>query len=271
MAPFNWAKVFLDEDSRGNRLLNVQVTRDGDDYFLDLLCVEDIADQFFAVLEQLHPVWLEPEEDWSHQIRFDGPYRQWLKDLIELLQRVLTLRTHPELDMAIALDFHTVPPAPDDVEQRWGRTAAGDLVYRKYYKNNPREVARAGSQLTDLLVEVIRAHPVYAAATRVVVVPSTNNEWKFGERLGRTVATRAGIERATAKCISSRHLQAKGGHTSNKPEPYVIDGDVSGHRVIIVDDLYLSGQTIRDIAIAARERGATQILGLAGTRALRRR
>lgn len=182
MAPFNWAKMFLDEDSRGNRLQKAQVMRDGDDYFLDLLCVEDIADQFFAVLEQRqrHPVWLDPEKDWTHQIRFDGPYPQWLKDLIDLLERVLTLCTHPELDMAIALDFHTVPPAPDDVEERWGRTAAGDLVYRKYYKNNPQDVARAGSKLSDLLVDVIRTHPIYAATTRVIIVPSTNNEWKFG-------------------------------------------------------------------------------------------
>lgn len=278
MPPVNWARMFLDEDSRGNRLENAQVKRSGDDLFLDLLCVGDIAEQFFVALGERgrRPSWVEiATTDWTHRIRFDGPYHQWLKDLIDLLQRVLTLRTHPQLDMAIALDFHSIPPDPDHPEKGWTRTGDGDLVYRKYFKReyseSKKRVGRAGTELTNRLVAVIDAHPLYREATRVIVVPSTSNPWRFGELLGRSVAKKAGIQSAMAVCRSPLHQQAKEGHASSAVEPYDIDGDVFGQRVIIVDDLYKSGQTIRDIAIAATRCGAAQVLGLSGTRAWTRK
>jgi adenine/guanine phosphoribosyltransferase-like PRPP-binding protein len=270
----NFARYFLDEDSRGNRLQNARVTANEDrtDFYLELACVDDIAAQFREVLRGRNIVELGSTAEWTHRIRFDGPYDAWLKDLIDLLEEVLTLSTFPEIDVALALDFHQIPPDAENPE--WRKTPMGNLVYKKNYKpeyaNSARNVAAAGNELTDLLVGVIRAHPIYSAATRVIVVPSTKNPFKFGERLGGAVAKRSGLEVARAKCLSTDHHQAKEGHASSAIEPYDIEGDVDGERVIIVDDLYRSGQTLRDIAVAARANGATEVLGLACTRAMRR-
>jgi hypoxanthine-guanine phosphoribosyltransferase len=277
MAGYRSVAQSLVDDPRGNRLEKALVTKtlDERDHFLELLCWDEIAEQFFSVLWLLgrNPSWTEPDPEWTHRIRFDGPYEQWLLDLIELLQRVLTLRTYPQISVAIALDFHHVPIEPGDPTTGWRKTLPGQLVYRKYYKTTSRgareQVDAAGYQLANRLVRVVRGHPLYASATRVIVVPSTSNPWKFGERLARGVAKRLDLNWATAVCLASTHHQAKQGHSSQDIEPYVIDGDVAGHRVLIVDDLYLTGQTLRDIASAALDDGAADVLALTGTRAYR--
>jgi hypothetical protein len=273
VARINWAKLFLDVDSRGNRLENADVSQsdDGRHLYLDLLCCDDVAEQFWMVLADRNPRWLETDEEWTHCLRFDGPYGEWLDDLIELLKTVLTLNAPSQLDVALALDFYQVPP--DEQNPEWTKTPTGLLVYRKYFKpeypNSRDSVRTAGFRLTKKLAEVITRHPLFQTASLIIVVPSTTNPWKFGEVLGRSVAKRVGLDYATAQCLSPDHRQAKEGHLSAGVEPYRIDSDITDQGVIIVDDIYRTGQTIRDIGHAAREQGASEVLALVGTRTMR--
>ena len=63
--------------------------------------------------------------------------------------------------------------------------------------------------------------------------------------------------------------QAKEGHVGTDLEPYEIDGnEVRGGKVLIVDDVYKSGISMRSVAKAAVDAGATSVLGIVGARTL---
>jgi pyrimidine operon attenuation protein/uracil phosphoribosyltransferase len=186
----------------------------------------------------------------------------------ELLEVVLTLRRAQELESILALDWYMVPPDADDPASQWTHTATGDLVYRKYFTNNAPQVNAAGSKLSDHLADVVRKHPRYSAADAVLVVPGTKHT--FGERLARSVASRTGKEKIETKCLATDHAEAKAGHTSFDLEPYSVPRDVSGKAVIIVDDVFRSGRTMRSVAASARSAGACAVLGLVACRTMRR-
>ena len=52
-------------------------------------------------------------------------------------------------------------------------------------------------------------------------------------------------------------------------DEYSIDQNLTGRAVLLVDDVYDTGSTMRGVARAARHAGASTVLGLAGARTLR--
>lgn len=269
----NIAQLLLGEDSRGNRLSAYHATqrRDRSTIWLDLLCSDDIANQFKRALALggRNPQFEQPRDttQWSHRLRFDGPYVSSIKDLCELLKTALTLQTEAEITTAIALDFYKIPP-DEERGTGWRDTEAGALVNHKYWKTNLKQVEQAGSALSDKLVEVINRHPTYRDAEVIVQIPGTQH--KFGERLAQTVAHRTGKPLVKARCLDSGHAPAKEGHASGALQRYEVTGDVDWTTVIIVDDVYKSGVTMRSVASAALEAGAIEVLGLVGARTMRR-
>lgn len=264
------ANYFLAADSRGNRLQKYRVTQnaDGSELYVDLLCVQEIDSQILEALpaaRELQPdLW-----EWSHRIRFNPPYYTTHRDLFDLLQHVLTLTPVPEIDIAIVLDFYKIPDdttSPDD----WKNTEAGELVSRaKYWARWPGVQKKHGGLLADRLAEVIRLHPIYQAATSIVSVPGTKPA-SFGEKLAQAVASRVSLNVVPARRLSSMGAPAKQGHQSAWPVACAVDADLSGKVVIVVDDVYRSGGTMRGVAAAARQAGAVRVLGLAGARTLRK-
>jgi hypothetical protein len=262
---FNW---FLFSDSRGNRLTEYRVSerKQTGEFWVSLNGDQEIAVQVERVLQPLHcrPAAHDGRE-WTHHYSFDGPYRRPLHEMLELLKEVLTLTRRPELDTALALDFYKVPPEPPSEE--WTNTPSGELVHRaKYWTSNPAEQHRCGGQLSDRLAEVIEKHPTYKAADVIVAVPGTKTE--FGEKLARSVAGRVGKPMVTATLLSERP-PAKEGRDSTDLEPYFVPEDVRGRVVIVLDDVYRSGVSIRSVAAAARDAGAVGVLGLVAVRAMR--
>ena len=255
-------------DSRGNRLLEYEPTRSRSSarYFINAHCCSDVAEHIALVLEDFNPHLVEPIDTskWTYRFEYDGPRTASLSDSLKLLKEVLVLRTTPEMDGALALDFYKIPE--DDVpSNRWANTPAGELIHRgKYYGDTT-----SGKLLADRIATTIRTHLAYSSVDAVVAIPGT--ERKFGERLARGVAKRLGVPCVPSERPVAATSAAKTGRDSDELEDFHVEASaVSGRRLVIVDDVYWSGITMRSVARAARSFGATSILGIAGARNLRK-
>jgi hypothetical protein len=253
-------------DSRGNRLVEYRATktRDGVLYFVEANCCSDVGRHVEMALEGLDPRRLDPAgTKWTHRFEYKGPYTTTLHESLELLKSVLTLHRQEELDGAFALDFYKVPEDGVPPEQ-WSNTEAGGLVNRGKYSGD----TVAGRVLADQIATTIGSHRAYTSCEAVICIPGTNHQ--FGERLARGVARRLDIPCVQSSRQFAPAQAAKQGHEDTLLKPYEVDPDfVAGRRVVIVDDVYRTGISMRSVALAARAAGAVGVFGVVGARTLR--
>jgi hypothetical protein len=253
-------------DSRGNRLVNYRATRtkDGRQHFINAKCCSEVGTQVKLALEGLNPVAMDPTDkaSWTCQFRFDGPYTETIRDALDLLKDVLTLRGEEELDGALALDFYKIPD-PEIPSDQWDETVAGGLVRRGKYSLD----LSSGKKLADLIAAAITNHPAYASSDAVLSIPGTQHD--FGERLARGVASRLGVPCLASRRAATLQNAAKTGRVDTHLEELSVDGDVDGQRLVIVDDVYRSGISMRSVAAAARQAAASTVFGVVGARTMR--
>ena len=192
-----------------------------------------------------------------------------LHSFLTLLQRCVTIAD--SLDECHALSPHKVLSNED-----WPRTKVGDLVYRAkdYYSELPFRDRDATHQICGLAIEFFQRHPRYSVAGAVAPAPSSNPDveenlpWVIAsvvsEQLGKRLVTPRRLEEIppqkgydeSVSSISREKLQ----------EGTVgVDHGLSG-TIVVIDDLYKSGGTLREVGRACRSAGASSVLGLAITK-----
>lgn len=273
--PFSWAQLLVKSDSRGNKLeayemvdtLRFKNDPDRTVYGVRVRAVDSIAEvipRAFVGDSGTLKLRGKRSKDYTHGWWFDDG-RDVVERLCKLLSSVLTLARCPELDVAVAGDFYKAP-ADDVPPTKWPNTKFGGLVNRAKYWSGSTQ-AQAEAKLVRWLTKMIEMHPSLSGLDRIVIAPST--ETGLSERLGEAVARRLQVPTATANSDGNRTQPAKVGRTSAQLEPYLFTKDLSGEQVVIVDDVCRSGVTLRSIAKAARDAGATTVGGVVGARTMR--
>lgn len=261
-------------DSRGERLSMSKLFRDPDDDrvgFVALSGCDYVCDQVeqFAIRhsgERIDPTSHLVREQgvvWRRAMRYDRRQRASMKSLLRVLGDSLTLHPVDELDAAMALDFYKQPEVGTGELEN---TEIGELVQRmKYWKSNPSERRRAGSLLSDKLADLVADHPEFRRATAIVAVPSTNS--RVSEKLGASVAYRLELPTVKARETTGSTVTVKNGGGASKR--YECAPEAAGESVLVIDDVYQSGGSMRSIARAARMVGAAEVRGLVCARNLR--
>lgn len=263
-------------DSRGNRLQRYVVKRapSSEERRIYLCGPDEVAVQAEWVLQSrgCRRLGLEPHQrsEWTHRLGTDGPVSADVRGMLDLLTEVVTLQANSPVDAALALDFYKDPDSHYDPMQ-WANTAAGDLVNRGKYWGS----VTARNALAEQLADVINRHPVYRAADVVISVPGHDSTViGFGQRLAAVVA------RETDKTFSpttgrSQERPAmknrEAGEVMDLTNEFIVGPEAQGRVVIVVDDVYRGGDTMRAVALAARRAGAVAVLGLVGARTMRGR
>lgn len=264
----SWDLEDFRTDRRANRLMDWKQYKgtNGSWYYLGVNGCPDVCGQIEDYVLTLgggpfDPARLRTRDraQWSQMYRYPGPKRPEASALAFLLSEVLTLRSVPELDAALALDFYTEPD-PDSIGLR--RSEVGDLCYKLKYRGR----RAAGTEICDRLAEIVRRHPAYSTADRIVVVPSTTTG--MSELIGRSVAHRLDLPHVIATETTGSTHESKLG-TPEVPKLYTVDEDLFAETVIVLDDVYHSGQSLRGVAKAASAAGAIRALGLVAARNLR--
>ena len=112
MAPpfgLSWADALA--DSRGNRLDQYESKRitSSDQHFIQTKCCTDVVRQVELALEGRNPRRADPLSGWNFRIDYDGVYTEAVRDALDLLKAVLTLRQRGAWTALLALDFYKIP------------------------------------------------------------------------------------------------------------------------------------------------------------------
>ena len=165
-------------------------------------------------------------------------------------------------DLCLALDWQKKPEDPNT------RTTTGEREYRAKWKGNTVSAAI----IAGMLYRIMRAHGALSRVNRVIAPPSS---YALAGQLADRLGERLGIPRLEAR----KKTHAPGQSTSGERDFHalcerqvgmieVLAPAISGS-VLIVDDLYGSGGTIRALTSRLRALGAERILALTVTKRLK--
>lgn len=258
-------------DARGNKLKSFEV-RDykGEKNAILLLCgPEEVAAQVISVSNgSCTPKSLTDhrKQTWTHAFYFSKGVPSWIVDLCDALKELLTIPNSPNLDLSMSLDWYKQPGDEGDLEN----TRAGQLInWTKYAKYPQGSSSReAWSELVNDMAAAIDGHPMFSAAVAVSSPPGSNGDGtSFGERLGRSVAAKAGkpfvLMKGPARAPQKEEIVREVRRDFELSE--VVRGPV-----VLVDDVFHTGVTLESAGLAARRAGATGVMALTAARTLRK-
>jgi predicted amidophosphoribosyltransferase len=225
------------------------------------------------------PVPPELEPEYTDCFEMDGPLPSELEMLLALLGEVLTLEVASEVDAAFALDFYKVPPT-EQAPDVWTNTAAGALVSQAKHQGDPKVQETAQREISRRLGDVVKRHPWLRTVDAVVSIPGSKTRyWSPGERIALKLANELDVPmvRTTGRHAERPQAKARGEEDYEAPEDldmlteFTVDLTPRQKSVIVVDDVYRTGTTMRGVAAAARRGGAETVYGLVCARTLRNR
>lgn len=164
-----------------------------------------------------------------------------------------------------ALGFHSGFGGAD-----WRRSKVGDLTYRLKYESDE----SALEPLVEEAAALCRHHPALAGVDALVaVIPSTAHRLDpvasvvagLAARLGKPVLAALSRTRRTDPQKDMRSLALK---RANVAGAFAVAADVSGKRLLVVDDLYDSGATLGEVTRILRRAGAAGVCVLTLTRTI---
>ena len=266
-------------DSRGNRLERWEVASVGSGHVLRLRGPIEVVEQVQAVAPEYHgrAYPASTVSEWTHELSSPDPtIKREVRQLLELLERVLSLPSLPPIKFAIALDWYKIPMDGLDSHE-WPNTEIGDLVNKgKYlYKTREKQKNTVGRNLAGRICYTISRHPALDNAEVILNVPG--HDWKilsFGPRIAATVAKYRRMPglRVTAKSKFRPEAKSlsRGQSAALLEDQFIVPPEIRGRSALIVDDVFRSGGSMVAVARAAHEAGAREIFGICPTRTMRR-
>ena len=211
---------------------------------------------------------------YSHSLNGTGTHpTPETSTLLELLTGTVTVPCGGSLDFAIALDWFNkiVEGAIADL------TDLADLVHRGKYLYTPlgdvQNLKEVGWAVVDEIAEFVGQHPLLKGVDAIAAPPGHDPKvLSFGSRVAAGVAMRRDIP--LMRCTSppefrapvrSLEFSARAGALSGQ---FRCPDDVSGQRILIVDDVYATGATAEETARALRAAGAGQVASIAAVRTM---
>ncbi len=153
-----------------------------------------------------------------------------------------------------ALDLHS-----RFVGETWQRSETGRLVCRYKYRGR----IDLADKLADQIVTLMEQHPELRAVHGIVPVPpSTARLYDPMRLLGQTLARCLGLPLRDDLLVKTRPTdRQKNMHTcaqkrANVAGVFAVRGDVRGRYLLVLDDLYASGETLKEVTRVLKRSGA---------------
>ena len=185
-----------------------------------------------------------------------------------------TVTIADDADESHAIYLHTLPhPDPESGEPDWQLTRIGKMVNRaKSYSfttgNKP-----AAKELAAKYLFWLKRHPLYMRADALIAAPPGNKEKAFDlpEFVAHEICSELGVRVIVCEKTKTTLPQKDIGDDPKELEEnlrgsYKIEGDLSGKTILVIDDIYKSGGTVKELVRACREAGATTVLSLVATK-----
>ncbi len=184
--------------------------------------------------------------------------------LLAVLRGKIIGDLRPAIDQCIAMGPYSLkdPSKPNG----WIRGHYGELVQRAKYYGDERPLP----ELTDDIVAFIRTHPGISQPTLVAATAIRDSSSQRPiVKLPDLVAGKLDLSlvRALATRDTEQQKDAPQGASQSEMRDNVVDSmrfgdEVRGERVLIVDDVLGSGETLREMGRALRQAGAQEVVAV---------
>lgn len=212
-----------------------------------------------------------PGQQWTDVLVIDGPLPASTRETLELLSEIVVMQPLAPIASAIAVDWYSTPPTAED--DSFHQTPIGDRILqskRMAHRIDPPEVERLQREVAAEMARTIRRHIEYRRATALISSPPhilANHG--YAVQLAELIAADTGLPLVRTVGKTPVRAQRKEGESVDLEDEFTVDPRrVAGQTVIIVDDVYKQGDTMRGVAFACRRARAATILGLAAARTL---
>ena len=189
-----------------------------------------------------------------------------IRSFLELLRESVTI--HDDAVMSHALGLHWFA----DIRER---SQLGDLVEqaKDYGRSNPSDPV-AVQQILSAVLSWLTKHPMIRSVDAVVAIPGTQpKEFDLPVALAGAISRRFGTRQLWLRSRNQRPQKGQSGSTTTSARSLGAlmnaDRDAFGRRVLLVDDIYRSGNTMMAGLAALRRAGATTVICLALTKTAR--
>jgi adenine/guanine phosphoribosyltransferase-like PRPP-binding protein len=229
------------------------------------------VDHLRRLLDASHTSFSRPGRQWTDVFVIDGPLPAWTAETLELLSEIVVMEPPSPIASAIAVDWYTTPPTAEDDE--FHQTPIGDRILwskRKADLLDPPMIEKLQREVAADMARTIRRHVEYRRATALVTSPPhilANHG--YAVQLAELISAESGLPLVRTAGKTPVRKRRKDGETVDLEEEFTVDPHrVAGQTVIVVDDVYKQGDTMRGVAFACRRAHAAKILGLAAARTL---
>ena len=193
-------------------------------------------------------------------------------EFLKLLKHSVTISD--DADESHALRLHKVPYPTDDADNPdWKHTSIGNLTheaksYSQYTGNRTKATC-----LAEKMKAWVARHPRYRTAKAIVAAPPGNRSKRYdlpklivghlSEAFGyRVVSCKSDPLMSPQKSVEKNPKEKR----ENVFGKFQLQGNLRNQCVIVLDDLYESGETVNELVRACREAGARCILSLTATK-----
>jgi hypothetical protein len=191
------------------------------------------------------------------------PPKTEMERLLAVLTATLTVRD--TCDISHCLDFYRYPVETAETPEEWPYTAVGQALYRAKYWGDESEARRVQRQLVDFAV----GHPALARSGAVAAVPRSGEhgnrpDWPpiWVEAVADAIGARVVALRRTRNTRAQKGIDDRDERARNQRGSMEADPAVRGETVLVVDDLYMQGDTLQEAVRALRQGGAIGVFGL---------
>jgi hypothetical protein len=220
------------------------------------------------------PMWPDQRDVYEygfHINRIGEEDRSKVIKLLTLFKKHIYI--HDVLNQTFALDMHRIPN-----NEGGGRTEVGELVYhaKPYRRAVTESNKRYAIEIAKLMAVFISSHPSYNRSDLLIPVPFFGQKaFDLPRFLADNICPIVEIENGHGKVRKTKKAEMK--NAASEEEKFniirgafeIVDkGAFEGKRVIIIDDIYQSGNTLHELASVLQDAGA-EVLGLVATKTLR--
>jgi hypothetical protein len=234
---------------------------------LYLRCRNEIAAQIESSLgEGVRPrIRLQPEDwdEWTHRYPLTRELTQDEIAFLDAMKRALTFRNPQPAVLTIAMDHYQDPASSDD-PMDWAKTEIGNLVHEGKYAESDEALAL----LAEKLSWFIARHGTLRSAEVITAVPS-HSARRFSERLARRVGDLSGTELCPMTDDATKPVKDTDPATRSVPRYRLDDRAVQGKRVLIIDDLMRSGESVRRVVKRVHSAQPQSVAVLAAVKTMR--
>lgn len=166
---------------------------------------------------------------------------------------------------SFCLDMYRVPAEEDESPEEWPYTDIGLRVYQAKYRGSD----SAREDVYEALLGAIQRHPVLRKIEILVAMPPSSDhgarpdcprEWS--RSLARQLDLPLAAVRRTRVANSQKNFGDPDERKANQQGSMEASEDIQGRRILVIDDLYMLGDSVKEIARAARVAGAAEVFSL---------